>query len=93
MGSPNDGSLALLQQNLRVFFINFKTRAKMNVSEQTTKQIATAAKHNTAAYLVEIPPEIDPARRLLEQYSGFAPEHVDAHIYEIVRHLLQLVSK
>lgn len=65
----------------------------MNVSKQTTKQITTIVKHSTAAYLVEIPPEIEPARRLLEQYSGFAPEHVNAHIYEIVRRLLQLVSK
>jgi hypothetical protein len=60
----------------------------MNVSKKTAEQIATAAKTNAASYLTKIPPEINPARRLLEQYSGIAPEDVDAHIYEIVRHLL-----
>lgn len=54
----------------------------MSISEQ----IATAAKKNAAAYLTKIPPEIDPARRLLEEYSGIAPEDVDAHIHAIVRH-------
>jgi hypothetical protein len=63
----------------------------MNVFEKTAEQIATAAKKNTVSYLTKIPPEIDPARRLLEQYSGIAPEDVDAHIYEIVRYLLPSV--
>jgi hypothetical protein len=57
----------------------------MNASEKTAEQIASAAKANAATYLTEIPPEIDPARRLLEQYSGIAPEDIDAHIYKIVR--------
>jgi hypothetical protein len=65
----------------------------MNVSEKTAEQIATASKQNAASYLANIPPEIDPARRLLEKYSGIAPEDVDAHIYEIVRHLIHLYIK
>lgn len=60
----------------------------MNASEKTNAEIGTAAKINAASYLTEIPPEIDPARRLLEQYSGIAPEDVDAHIHEIVRRLI-----
>lgn len=57
----------------------------MSVSEKSSAQIATAARANAATYLTEIPPEIDPARLLLEQYSGIAPEDVDAHIFDIVR--------
>jgi hypothetical protein len=60
----------------------------MSVSEKTAGQIATAAEKNAVSYLTKIPPEVDPARRLLEQYSGIVPEDVDAHICRIVRHLL-----
>jgi hypothetical protein len=60
----------------------------MDVSEKTPEQITTAAKQNAASYRAEIPPEIDQARHLLVQYSGIAPEDVDAHIFEIVRWLL-----
>ncbi|KAI1125128.1 hypothetical protein F5Y10DRAFT_13554 [Nemania abortiva] len=52
----------------------------MSGSKKTAEQIATAAKQNAAFYLDEIPPELEPARRLLEKYSGIAPEDVDAHI-------------
>ena len=46
---------------------------------------AAAAKANAAIYLPTIPAEIlEPARRLLEQYSGIAPDDVEAHIYAIV---------
>ncbi|KAI1752762.1 hypothetical protein F4782DRAFT_499965 [Xylaria castorea] len=54
----------------------------MNDSQKTAEQIKDAAKQNAAFYLTEIPPEIEPARRLLEN-SGIAPEDVDAHIREI----------
>jgi hypothetical protein len=64
---------------------------KMNVSEKPAEQIATAAKTNAASYLTTIPTEISPARRLLELYSGIAPEDVEACIYEIVRYLLKLL--
>ncbi|KAF2964108.1 hypothetical protein GQX73_g9471 [Xylaria multiplex] len=51
-------------------------------SFKAADQIAAAAKQNAAFYLTEIPPEIEPVRRLLE-YSGIAPEDADAHIREI----------
>ncbi|KAI3329919.1 S-adenosyl-L-methionine-dependent methyltransferase [Ustulina deusta] len=54
----------------------------MNDSRKTAEQVATAAKQNAAFYLTEIPPEIEPVRRLLE-HSGIAPEDVDVHIREI----------
>jgi hypothetical protein len=57
----------------------------MKVSEKTAEQISTAAKTNASSYLAEIPPEVDPARHLLERYSCVSPEDVDAHIYQIVR--------
>jgi hypothetical protein len=58
----------------------------MHVSGKTTEQIATAAKENAACYLTKIPPGIiNTARRLLEEYSGIAPEDVEAHIFDIVR--------
>lgn len=44
---------------------------------------AVAAKQNASLYLTEIPLSLAPARRLLEQYSGIAPEDVDAHIIKI----------
>ncbi|KAI0543397.1 hypothetical protein F4679DRAFT_120070 [Xylaria curta] len=54
----------------------------MNDPQKKAEQIAAAAKQNAALYLNEIPPEIEPARRLLE-HSGIAPEDVDAHIRKI----------
>ncbi|KAI0414482.1 S-adenosyl-L-methionine-dependent methyltransferase [Xylaria grammica] len=54
----------------------------MNESQKTAEQIAAAAKQNAAFYLTEIPPELEPIRRLLK-YSGVAPKNVDAHIREI----------
>ncbi|KAI0533009.1 hypothetical protein GGR58DRAFT_488267 [Xylaria digitata] len=54
----------------------------MTDSSKTADQIAAAAKQNAAFYLTEIPPEIEPVRRLIE-YSGIAPDDVDAHIREI----------
>ena len=63
----------------------------MKDPEKTPEQIATAAKTNAGSYLAKIPPELNPARRLLEQYSGISPQDVDAHIYEIVRTLLSSV--
>lgn len=56
------------------------------------EEIAAAARQNAALYLIETPPEADAARRLLEQYSGIAPEDVDAYIRYIVSHLLCLRS-
>ncbi|KAI1317382.1 hypothetical protein F5Y16DRAFT_152903 [Xylariaceae sp. FL0255] len=55
----------------------------MSGSQKTTEEIAIAAKQNAALYLTEIPSELDPARRLLQQYAGIAPENIDAHICEI----------
>jgi hypothetical protein len=52
----------------------------MSLSEKTAKQIASAAKINAPSYLTEIPPEIDPARRLLERTSGIASENI-VHTY------------
>ncbi|KAI0861121.1 hypothetical protein F4860DRAFT_476913 [Xylaria cubensis] len=54
----------------------------MNDPQKTAEKIAAAAKQNAALYLTEIPPEIEPTRRLLE-HSGIAPEDVDAHIRKI----------
>jgi hypothetical protein len=65
----------------------------MNDSHKTAEQIATAAKQNAASYLTEIPPEIEPGRRLLGQYSSIAPQDVDAHIFEIVSRLPHSVYK
>jgi len=56
-------------------------------SEKTIEEIAAAAQKNAASYLTEVPPEIDPARHLLEHYSGIVPADVDKHICEIVRHM------
>lgn len=56
----------------------------MSDFEQNEK-IAALAKKNEIWYLAKIPTEIDPARHLLEKYSGVAPEVIDAHIYQIVR--------
>lgn len=64
----------------------------MSASEKKPEEIAAAAQQNAALYLTEIPPEADAARRLLEQYSGIAPADVDAHIRDIVSHLLCLRS-
>lgn len=64
----------------------------MSASEKRPDEIAAAAQQNAALYLTEIPPEADAARRLLEQYSGIAPAEVDAHIRDIVSHLLCLRS-
>lgn len=58
----------------------------MSGSEKTPEEIAAAAQQNAAFYLTEIPPSVDAARRLLEQYSGIAPADVDAHIRKIVSH-------
>ena len=53
---------------------------------KTREEIAAAAKANAAVFLPTIPPEIlNPARRILEGYSGVAPEEVEAHILDIVR--------
>lgn len=54
---------------------------------------AEAAKKNAASYRADIPPEVAPARHLLEHYSGIAPEDVDAHIFAIVRRALLAVSQ
>lgn len=62
----------------------------MSASEKKPEEIAAAARQNAALYLTEIPPETDAARRLLEQYSGIAPADVDAHIRDIVSHILLL---
>ncbi|KAB5515119.1 hypothetical protein GE09DRAFT_1160989 [Coniochaeta sp. 2T2.1] len=55
----------------------------MSASEGKSGEISAAAQQNAALYLAEIPPGADAARRLLEQYSGIAPEDVDAHILDI----------
>ncbi|KAK3381857.1 hypothetical protein B0H63DRAFT_476736 [Podospora didyma] len=56
----------------------------MSPSQKIPEQIAAAAKANAATYLATIPPGIrDLARSILEEYSGIAPEDVDAHIYYI----------
>ncbi|AEO69857.1 uncharacterized protein THITE_2056534 [Thermothielavioides terrestris NRRL 8126] len=49
----------------------------------TADKISAAAKTNAATYLSRIPNAADPARRILVEYSGIAPDAVDAHIYEI----------
>lgn len=44
-------------------------------------------------YFKDIGPHIQPnSRRLLEEYSHFPPEHVDAHIYKMVNHPFFSVS-
>jgi hypothetical protein len=63
----------------------------MSTSEKTQEQIKSAAQTNRGAHLAEIPPEIDQARRFLEQYSGIAPARVDSHIRQIVRRLIPLL--
>ena len=60
-----------------------QTREEHEIAAAAAK--AAAAKANAAIYLPTIPSEIlKPARRLLEQYSGIAPDDVEAHIYAIV---------
>ncbi|KAK3315548.1 S-adenosyl-L-methionine-dependent methyltransferase, partial [Apodospora peruviana] len=59
------------------------TRDEMTITNGTTTAAEQAAKQNAHSFLTEIPPEIEPGRRLLEKYSGFAPEDVDAHILNI----------
>lgn len=56
----------------------------MNLSKKSAEEIAAAAKANAATYLRQIPPEADPARRILVEYSGIPPDAVDAHILNIV---------
>lgn len=36
-------------------------------------------------YIEEVPPDIEPIKRLLEKYSGIRPKDIDEHIYQIVR--------
>lgn len=57
----------------------------MNNYPKSAEQIRTVAEKNIVSYLSEIPSETEPARRLLEQYSGIPPENIDAHILHIVR--------
>ncbi|OAQ82644.1 porphobilinogen deaminase protein [Purpureocillium lilacinum] len=40
-------------------------------------------------YQADLPPDIARFRHLLETYSGIAPEDVDAHLHDIVRHSLE----
>ncbi|KAI1739178.1 hypothetical protein F4680DRAFT_150065 [Xylaria scruposa] len=54
----------------------------MSNPQERAEQIAAAAKQNAALYLTEIPPEIEPARRLLV-HSGIALEDADTHIRTI----------
>ncbi|KAK0652636.1 hypothetical protein B0T16DRAFT_505222 [Cercophora newfieldiana] len=49
----------------------------------TPEEIAAAAKANAATFLPSIPPEVDHARPILEEYSGIAPGDVDAHLFTI----------
>jgi len=46
----------------------------MSHSQKTSEEITAAAKVDASTYLPTIPPEIDPARRILKQYSGIAPK-------------------
>ncbi|KAK4450332.1 hypothetical protein QBC34DRAFT_484552 [Podospora aff. communis PSN243] len=52
-------------------------------SEKTPEEIAAAARANAKIFASSIPADIDPARRILEQYSGIAAENVDAHLLKI----------
>ena len=56
----------------------------MSNSQKTPDEIAAAAKANAATFSPTIPLDINPARPILEQYSGIAPEDVDAHLFAIV---------
>ncbi|KAI0427182.1 hypothetical protein F5Y09DRAFT_350609 [Xylaria sp. FL1042] len=62
----------------------------MSDSLQETNKIEAAARQNAALYQTEIPPEVEPIRRLLE-YNGILSEDIDAHIREIISCLLHAV--
>ena len=56
----------------------------MSSSQKTPSEIAAALKANAATFLPSIPPDINPARPILEHYSDIAPEDIDAHLFAIV---------
>ncbi|KAK0619515.1 hypothetical protein B0T14DRAFT_537291 [Immersiella caudata] len=52
-------------------------------SQKTPGEIAAAAKANAKIFAATIPLEVDPARRILERYSGIVPGNIEAHVFEI----------
>ncbi|KAI0856951.1 hypothetical protein F4860DRAFT_386259 [Xylaria cubensis] len=85
-GRPGRGN-SLLMSALRFagYDIEYRTTATPPASTMTkdTDNAAAAAVSAGGRYMHALPADVEPARALLEQYSGIAAKDVDKHVYQV----------
>ncbi|KAI0505220.1 hypothetical protein F5B22DRAFT_533868 [Xylaria bambusicola] len=72
-----------LTSALRFAGYDFDCRSTTPTSQANSTKPGAGGVSAGGRYMHTLPPDVESARSLLEEYSGIPPEHVDTHVYQM----------